>query len=78
MSIRHGVDNGADAGLTDGDAPDPAPATPKKRRSTTYPESFTPHVEGVDYGILDTLLGYAIRRSQIRVYSDFYREIGDQ
>jgi DNA-binding MarR family transcriptional regulator len=34
-------------------------------------ESFLAHVPGIQYGVLDTLTGYAIRRAQIRVYEDF-------
>lgn len=33
---------------------------------------FDPRVPGVDYGVLDDLLGYAIRRAQIRLYEDFH------
>ncbi|MBY4731093.1 MarR family winged helix-turn-helix transcriptional regulator [Cupriavidus pauculus] len=32
---------------------------------------FEPHVPHVDYGVLDSLIGYAIRRAQIRIYEDF-------
>ncbi|MCH8181196.1 MAG: MarR family transcriptional regulator [Proteobacteria bacterium] len=35
------------------------------------PDHFVPQVPGIDYGILDTLLGYAVRRAQIRLYEDF-------
>jgi DNA-binding MarR family transcriptional regulator len=34
-------------------------------------EHFNPKVPGIDYGVLDELLGYAIRRTQIVVYEDF-------
>ena len=30
-------------------------------------------VPGLDYGVLDELLGYALRRAQIALYVDFYR-----
>ena len=30
-------------------------------------------VAGLDYGVLDDLLGYALRRAQIALYVDFYR-----
>ena len=30
-------------------------------------------VPGLDYGVLDDLLGYALRRAQIALYVDFYR-----
>ena len=32
---------------------------------------FDPHVSGVDYGALDSLVGYALRRAQILIYQDF-------
>lgn len=32
---------------------------------------FEPHVPHIDYGVLDSLIGYAIRRAQIRIYEDF-------
>ncbi|MCI3133324.1 hypothetical protein [Phenylobacterium aquaticum] len=33
--------------------------------------SFQPHRPGVDYGVLDELLGYEVRRAQIRVTEAF-------
>ncbi len=41
-------------------------ATPKAADS-----GFDPHVPDIDYGILDSLIGHAIRRAQIRIYEDF-------
>jgi DNA-binding MarR family transcriptional regulator len=32
---------------------------------------FNPRVPGVDYGVLDQLLGYCVRRAQIVMYEDF-------
>ena len=32
---------------------------------------FNPRVPGVDYGVLDQLLGYNVRRTQIVMYEDF-------
>ena len=37
------------------------------------PEGPLLPVPGVDYGLLDGLLGYALRRAQNAVYLDFYR-----
>ncbi|MFT3859600.1 MAG: MarR family transcriptional regulator [Aquabacterium sp.] len=34
-------------------------------------EPFIAHVPGVQYGVLDSLLGYAIRRAQIKTYENF-------
>lgn len=36
---------------------------------------FEPHVPHVDYGVLDSLIGYAIRRAQIRIYEDFVESL---
>ena len=37
------------------------------------PEGLMLPVPGVDYGPLDGLLGYALRRAQNALYLDFYR-----
>lgn len=34
-------------------------------------DHFEPHVAGVDYGVLDGLIGYALRRAQLTLYEDF-------
>jgi DNA-binding MarR family transcriptional regulator len=34
-----------------------------------------PHVAGVNYGLLDDLVGYGIRRAQLAVYDDFIRSL---
>ncbi|WP_459617509.1 MarR family winged helix-turn-helix transcriptional regulator [Bordetella sp. 2513F-2] len=48
------------------------PHTPlRPRRPAARGERFDPHVSGIDYGALDELVGYAIRRAQIRIYEDF-------
>lgn len=36
---------------------------------------FNPHVAGVDYDVLDRLVGYGIRRAQIAIYDDFIRAL---
>lgn len=41
------------------------------RRPQSRGEPFVPHVPGVEYGVLDELVGYAIRRAQILIYEDF-------
>lgn len=50
---------------------------PGRRRSTTFPESFLPIVDGIDYDVLDELAGYAIRRAQIAIYTDFFAAVDD-
>jgi DNA-binding MarR family transcriptional regulator len=34
-------------------------------------DHFEPHVPGIRYGVLDELVGYAVRRAQIAIYEDF-------
>ncbi|AZG16244.1 MarR family winged helix-turn-helix transcriptional regulator [Cupriavidus pauculus] len=50
-------------------------APSRKTREALAPDPngghFDPHLPNVDYGVLDSLIGYAIRRAQIRVYEDF-------
>ena len=43
----------------------------RPRRPLARGERFDPHVAGVEYGVLDGLVGYAIRRAQILIYEDF-------
>lgn len=38
-------------------------------------ERFVPHVTGIDYGPLDGLVGYAIRRAQLVIYDDFMQAL---
>lgn len=53
----------------------PTRARPLAQRSPDYDPvdtAFEAHIPGVNYGVLDRLIGYAIRRAQIRYYADFY------
>lgn len=34
-------------------------------------ELFVAHVPGIQYGVLDSLMGYAVRRAQIKTYESF-------
>lgn len=34
-------------------------------------ELFVAHVPGIQYGVLDSLMGYAVRRAQIKMYETF-------
>lgn len=34
-------------------------------------ELFVAHVPGIQYGVLDNLMGYAVRRAQIKMYEKF-------
>lgn len=42
-----------------------------RARNTALAQPFERHVPGVDYGVLDELAGYAIRRAQIAIYEEF-------
>ncbi|MDN3919592.1 MarR family winged helix-turn-helix transcriptional regulator [Roseateles violae] len=42
------------------------------------PEGLLLPVPGLAYGVLDQLLGYALRRAQNALYLDFYRAIAQQ
>jgi DNA-binding MarR family transcriptional regulator len=42
-----------------------------KRLAPSPDGLFNPHVPGIDYGVLDTLIGYGVRRAQIAIYNDF-------
>ncbi|MDS1141376.1 MarR family transcriptional regulator [Pusillimonas sp. SM2304] len=44
---------------------------PNQRLPAQRGESTGAQVPGVDYGVLDELVGYALRRAQIRIYQDF-------
>jgi DNA-binding MarR family transcriptional regulator len=35
------------------------------------PDHFVARVPGIQYGVLDSLMGYAVRRAQIRMYETF-------
>ena len=38
-------------------------------------EPFDPHLPGFDYGVLDELVGYALRRAQLLIYQDFQQAL---
>ncbi|WP_042884211.1 MarR family winged helix-turn-helix transcriptional regulator [Cupriavidus necator] len=63
-----GKSGGAGAAGTRRKARDPLAPDPAGTEADT---GFDPHVPNVDYGVLDSLVGYAIRRAQIRIYEDF-------
>src|SRR5690606_26563340 len=54
-------------------------SSPRARQGNRRPsdrlESFLAQVPGVDYGVLDDLLGYALRRAQLRIYQDFFEAL---
>jgi DNA-binding MarR family transcriptional regulator len=44
---------------------------PTHRIPMSDQELFVAHVPGVRYGVLDSLMGYAVRRAQIKTYENF-------
>lgn len=51
------------------------PTLPKIEDAPPGAEPFNPHVPGIDYGVLDSLVGYAVRRAQIALNSEFLRAL---
>jgi len=47
------------------------PAVPEGYPPMALDAPFNPKVPGIDYGVLDDLLGYAVRRAQIIQYEHF-------
>ena len=45
-----------------------------KSRSEEKP-SFEARIPGIDYGVLDQLVGFALRRAQLNLYEDFIRSL---
>lgn len=42
-----------------------------RRRTADEGGHFDPQVPGIDYGVLDDLVGYSVRRAQLAIYEDF-------
>ncbi len=40
--------------------------------------SFNARIEGIDYDILDNLVGYAVRRAQLSIYEDFAASLAEE
>lgn len=49
---------------------------PNNRRPAQRGKQFDAQVPDVEYGVLDELIGYSIRRAQIRIYQDFLDALG--
>lgn len=45
-----------------------------KPRAEESPQ-FEARIPGIDYGVLDSLVGYALRRAQLNLYEDFIRSL---
>ena len=50
-------------------------AQARPTRADDDSDRFVPHVSGIDYGPLDKLVGYAIRRAQLVIYDDFMQAL---
>lgn len=48
---------------------------PRPRKTRNGAPPFERHVPGIDYGVLDRLSGYSIRRAQIAIYEELDREL---
>ena len=55
----------------------PAAAARVSPRAADAPEGSLRPLPGLRYGVLDTLMGYALRRAQNALYLDFQRAVGD-
>lgn len=40
--------------------------------------AFNARIEGIDYDILDNLIGYAVRRAQLSIYEDFAASLAEE
>lgn len=65
--------------------PTPKKDAPDLRRRTgdaahvqgkTNAPSFNARIDGIDYDVLDELIGYAVRRAQLSIYDDFAATLG--
>jgi DNA-binding MarR family transcriptional regulator len=43
----------------------------RRAASAGEPVQFNARIEGINYGVLDDLIGYAVRRAQLSIYVDF-------
>jgi len=48
-----------------------------KKKQTVNPGKFKSKIEGINYGLLDSLVGYSIRRGQISFYDDFFKAVNE-
>lgn len=48
---------------------------PESKENAFY---FNARIEGIEYDILDDLIGYAVRRAQISIYEDFTASLADE
>ena len=52
--------------------------TPPGPSTKSFPDEnphFEARIPGIDYGVLDSLVGYALRRAQLNLYEDFIRSL---
>lgn len=48
----------------------------KRLRNRSNATSFNARIEGINYDILEELVGYAVRRAQLSIYEDFAATLG--
>ncbi|MEC4722327.1 MarR family transcriptional regulator [Noviherbaspirillum sp. CPCC 100848] len=48
---------------------------PESKENTFF---FNARIDGIEYDILDDLIGYAVRRAQISIYEDFTASLADE
>jgi DNA-binding MarR family transcriptional regulator len=48
----------------------------KRLRNRSNATSFNARIEGINYDILEELVGYAVRRAQLSIYEDFAETLG--
>jgi DNA-binding MarR family transcriptional regulator len=53
----------------------PAHENPLRRAGFEREPLFEARVAGIDYGVLDSLVGYALRRAQLKLYEDFIHSL---
>jgi DNA-binding MarR family transcriptional regulator len=50
----------------------------KRLKSRSDSISFNARIEGINYDILEELIGYAVRRAQLSIYEDFAASLGTE
>lgn len=50
-------------------------AREKNSNAQKEPMHFNARIEGIEYDVLDDLIGYAVRRAQLSIYEDFMRTL---
>jgi DNA-binding MarR family transcriptional regulator len=51
------------------------PPRPSPKPTVEEKPHFEARIAGIDYGVLDSLVGFALRRAQLNLYEDFIRSL---